>query len=235
MTITAGEVYLLNKMNSTALKVQLGTLIQNAESIVAGEIALADGSVLIGNASNVAAANAVSGDITISNTGVVAIASGVIVNADVNASAAIAFAKLAALPSAQILVGNGSNVAVAVAVSGDVTISNAGAVTIANDAVTTVKILAANVTLAKLAAGITPSHVVKFAGKFTTAGGDADEQASVAGVVAGDIVVASLQDKGASPVTLLTSKPGTDVIDFIMSADPSTDHVISYQVLRAAS
>jgi hypothetical protein len=52
--------------------------------------------------------------------------SGAIVNADINASAAIAFSKLASLSSANILVGNGSNVATSVAVTGDVTISNAG-------------------------------------------------------------------------------------------------------------
>jgi hypothetical protein len=40
------------------------------------------------------------------------------------------------LPSAQIFVGNGANVATAVALSGDATISNAGLLTIANTAVT---------------------------------------------------------------------------------------------------
>ena len=59
------------------------------------------------------------------------------------------------------------------------------------------------------------SHA-KYAGKFTTAGGDANEQISVAGVVAGtDIVVVSLQDKGATPRTILTAKPGTNVIDLV--------------------
>jgi hypothetical protein len=53
-----------------------------------------------------------------------------IVNADINASAAIAFSKLAALTSANILVGNSSNVATSVAMSGDVTISNTGATTV---------------------------------------------------------------------------------------------------------
>src|SRR3990167_10428100 len=41
-----------------------------------------------------------------------------VVNADINSAAAIAFSKLAALTSAQILVGNGSNVATSVAVTG---------------------------------------------------------------------------------------------------------------------
>jgi hypothetical protein len=57
--------------------------------------------------------------------------SGSIANADINASAAIAFSKLASLTSANILVGNGSNVATSVAVTGDVTISNAGVTAIA--------------------------------------------------------------------------------------------------------
>lgn len=53
-----------------------------------------DGRIIVGNASNRPTAVAVSGDITLSNAGVAAIASGVIVNADVNASAAIAGSKI---------------------------------------------------------------------------------------------------------------------------------------------
>lgn len=49
-----------------------------------------------------------------------------IVNADISSSAAIAFNKLAALPDAQILVGNVANQATAVAVTGDISITNAG-------------------------------------------------------------------------------------------------------------
>lgn len=56
--------------------------------------ALTDGNILVGNGSNVATSVNPSGDIDISNTGVFSIASGVIVNADVNASAAIAYSKL---------------------------------------------------------------------------------------------------------------------------------------------
>lgn len=52
---------------------------------------------------------------------------GGIVNADVGAAAAIAFSKLATLTSANILVGSAGNVATAVAVSGDISLSNAGA------------------------------------------------------------------------------------------------------------
>ena len=63
------------------------------------------------------------------------IVDGTIVNDDVNAGAAIAHSKLQAVPDGQVIVGNGSTVPTAVAISGDVTLSNSGAVTIANDAV----------------------------------------------------------------------------------------------------
>jgi hypothetical protein len=59
-------------------------------------------------------------------------------------------AGLPSLTSARIWVGNDSNVAAAVNLSGDATLSNAGALTIANNAVTTAKINNAAVTEAKI-------------------------------------------------------------------------------------
>ena len=82
----------------------------------------------------------VSGDITITSGGVAAIASGVIVNADVNTSAAIAFSKLASLTSGNILVGSVTNVPTSTAVTGDVTIDNAGITTIGAAKVTNAKL-----------------------------------------------------------------------------------------------
>ncbi len=55
---------------------------------------LNDGRIFIGNALNVAQSQAVTGDIAITNAGVTSIATGVIVNADVNSSAAIAGSKI---------------------------------------------------------------------------------------------------------------------------------------------
>jgi hypothetical protein len=55
---------------------------------------LTAGNIVLGNSSNVATSTAVTGDVTISSSGVTAIASGVIVNADINASAAIAGTKI---------------------------------------------------------------------------------------------------------------------------------------------
>ena len=91
---------------------------------------------------------------------------GGLVDADVDAAAAIAFSKLAALDDANILVGNGSNVATKVAVTGDVTISNAGVTAIGNDKVVTAMILDANVTPAKLAANIPVQTIVATSNSF---------------------------------------------------------------------
>lgn len=55
---------------------------------------LTDSHIFVGNASNIATDVAVTGDIGVTNTGVTAIQAGVIVNADVSASAAIAYSKL---------------------------------------------------------------------------------------------------------------------------------------------
>jgi len=55
-----------------------------------------------------------------------------IVNADINSSAAIALSKLAALTDGNILVGNGSNVAVSVNPTGDIDVTNAGVFSIAS-------------------------------------------------------------------------------------------------------
>lgn len=62
--------------------------------------------------------------------------SGLLTNTNLSSSAAIAFSKLAALASTNLLVGNGSNVAASVAVTGDVTIGNTGVTAIGTNKVT---------------------------------------------------------------------------------------------------
>lgn len=86
-----------------------------------------------------------------------------------------------------------------------------------------------------LDSGILPSHIVVYAGEFTTAGGDTDETISVSGVVATDLVHVTLHTAGSTPVTIVDASAGTDQIDVDMSADPSTDHVLTYSVLRAVA
>ena len=69
---------------------------------------LSAGNIVLGNAGNVATSTAVTGDVTISNAGVTSIARGVIVNADVNASAAIAGTKISPDFGSQTIATTGS-------------------------------------------------------------------------------------------------------------------------------
>lgn len=112
-----------------------------------------------------------------------------------------------------------------------------GAVTalkLGTDAVTTVKILDANVTLAKLASGIAPSDVVKYAAEYTTTGGAAAEAITVNGVLATDLVFVQLKDAGTNVVSVLSAAATADTITVTFSGDPGNDAIIYYQVLRAA-
>ena len=63
---------------------------------------LADGNILVGNGSNVATSVNPSGDVDVTNDGTFSIASGVVVDADVNASAAIAISKTALVAGTNI-------------------------------------------------------------------------------------------------------------------------------------
>ena len=119
----------------TSLMILDGTIVDadvnsNAGIAYSKLASLSSGNVLLGNASNIPTSTAVSGDITISNTGVTAISSGVIVDADVNSNAGIAHSKLAAISGGRLLLGNASNVPTATAMSGDATISNTGVVSV---------------------------------------------------------------------------------------------------------
>jgi hypothetical protein len=98
---------LVDDASIPAAKVNLGALsIVNANIDASAAIAysklasLTSGNIVIGSSVGVATSTPVTGDITISNTGVTAIATGVIVNADINASAAIADTKLDTIATA---------------------------------------------------------------------------------------------------------------------------------------
>jgi hypothetical protein len=85
---------------------------------------LSDGNILVGNAANVATSVNPSGDVDITNAGVFSIGSGVIVNADVNSSAAIAYSKLGTIPTwNQNTTGNAATVTTNANLTGDVTSS----------------------------------------------------------------------------------------------------------------
>lgn len=139
------------------------TQVASGANIVPSKLAVADGRIIIGDASNVGQPIAVTGDVTVSNTGVTALGSGVIVNADVNASAAIdysklnlatsilnadinasaaiAVSKLAAGTSAQVLLNSSGPVPTWTSLSGDVTVGATGTTAIGAGKVTNAMLL----------------------------------------------------------------------------------------------
>jgi hypothetical protein len=95
-TISTTELGYLNGVSSN-IQTQLDTI-----------TTLADGKIYVGNASNNAVEVTPSGDVTISNAGVTAIGAGVIVDADINAAAAITRSKLAAGTASHVVIHDGS-------------------------------------------------------------------------------------------------------------------------------
>jgi len=127
-------------VNTSGTGYAVGTLVANVEGNITGSAGTSTG--LAGSATILATARTISasGDITWTSasfdgsanvTSVAAITADVIINADVKSDAAIAYSKLAALTSGNILVGNGSNVATSVNPSGDIDVTNAGVFSIA--------------------------------------------------------------------------------------------------------
>jgi hypothetical protein len=107
-TFSGGETVTAAKLNSLVDSATISGIV-NAEIDAAAAIAhtklasITAGQVLLGNASNVPTATALSGDVTVNSAGVTAIESGVIVNADISASAEIAVSKLADGTARQLL------------------------------------------------------------------------------------------------------------------------------------
>jgi len=120
-------------VDNTIVNADINTSAAIAHSKLANATA---GQILLGTTTTgVITATTVSGDITINGDGLTAISSAVIVNADINASAAIAISKLASGTSGQIIIANASGVPTYTTISGDITISNTGVATIVANSV----------------------------------------------------------------------------------------------------
>lgn len=192
------------------------------DSLSPDTVITTEGDLIVGNASGNAARLALGAANTLAKSNGTTVTYAKLVNADVDAAAAIAYSKLnlaSSILNADVAAG------AAIAYS-KLALSNS---LVAGD------LTAGSVTLAKLASGVSPSHVAKFAGTFTTAGGDTAETITVTGALATDIVVVTVKTVGASPTTITAAAANTDAIDVTMAADPSTDHVLQYVVFRAAA
>lgn len=103
---------------------------------------------------------------------------------------------------------------------------------LATDAVTTAKIADANITVAKL--GWTPVAYIVKSGTRSWAGGGTTDAATVAGVLATDVVVATVKSwtGGGVAIFLLAAVPSADTITFTWSSNPGAS-VVQYVVVRA--
>lgn len=120
------------------------------------------------------------------------------------------------------------------AISPNVTTS-AGNANIPAGSITAAMLGANIVDLPALAAGITPSHVVKYAAKYTTVGGAAAEAITIAGVLSTDLPFVQLVNHGANTVSVAFAVPTTNTLTVTFSGDPGSAAIINYQILRAAS
>jgi len=150
----------------TSTKILDGTILNvdiNASAAIALS-KLASGSavqVVVHNASGVPTATTISGDVTVNSSGVTAIGSGVVVNADISASAAIDYSKLASLTAGSVVLGNPSNVATVTALSGDVTVNSSGVTAIGSGVIINDDINAsAGIALSKLATSTAGNIIV---------------------------------------------------------------------------
>lgn len=185
-------------------------------------IALTNGHIFVGNASNLATDVAMTGDVIINNAGVTAIAAGVIVNADINAAAAIAYSKLATMATGSVLIGN-AGVPTATAMTGDITIGATGVTAIG----------AGKVLLAMLGTGISPAYIIKLGGKDVSGGGSATVTITATGVVATDLAFAAIQ-ASANAVAIQKVTAGTNQVIVLCSGDPGAA-TICWMAERAAS
>lgn len=93
----------------------------------------------------------------------------------------------------------------------------------------------AKVSLENLDSGITMSHKIIAAGSFTTLGGDATEVITATGATGTDLAFVTVKTAGGTPRSIVAAAAGTNNITVTLSGDPSTDHVLQWQVVRAAS
>lgn len=94
------------------------------------------------------------------------------------------------------------------------------------------KLLASVLAYLSGSAGVS-SHNIIAGGTFNTVGGDASESIAVSGALATDLVMVTVKTAGAVPRSIVAATAAANAITVTLSGDPSTDHVLQYQVLRA--
>ena len=110
--------------------------------------------------------------------------------------------------------------------------SNTGGVTSCTFTIVST-VTAGSVTLAMLAAGITPSHIVVYAG--TASGGTTATRAyTVTGALSTDVATAVIR-ASTTATTIQKAVLTTDTLTITFTADPGVSTTVDYSILRAAS
>lgn len=92
-----------------------------------------------------------------------------------------------------------------------------------------------SVTLAKLASGVTPSHVVKFAGTTSAYGGGGTSNGfTVTGAAATDVATAVIR-ASTNAVSITKAVLTTNTLTVHFSADPGAGTTVDYVIVRAAA
>lgn len=82
-------------------------------------------------------------------------------------------------------------------------------------------------------ARLLPTYSILSTGLFTTASGSATQTITVVGATVNDIPIVSINTVGLTPRTITSVKiSSSNTLTFVMSGDPSSDHIINYVVFR---
>jgi hypothetical protein len=166
------------------------------------------------------------------------IADGTIVNGDINASANIAFSKLASLTSGHILVGSASNVPTAVAITGDISISNAGVAAITAGSIVDADISGSAAIAATKIQAATTSNAGVVQLNNTTSSTSTTQAATANAVKTAYDLIASAMPKAGGTFTGAVTIGNTGSLLFegatdnafettLTVTDPTADHVIA--------
>lgn len=204
------------------------------------KITLTDGHILVGNTSNVATDLAMTGDVTIADTGATTIKSSVALagspttttqTAGDNSTKIATTAYVDTLADGQIRVGNASNVATPVTMSGDVTIADTGATTIKSSVA-----LAGSPTTTTQTAGDNSTKIATTAYVDTLADGEIrvgnSSNVATAVTMSGDV---TMDDTGATTIKSSVALAGSPTTTTQTAGDNSTKIATTAYADAAAS
>ncbi len=214
------------------------------DSLSPDTVITTQGDIIIGSAGGNAARLAKGASDTLLVAGASTVAYAKLVNANVDAAAAIAYSKLnlatsivnADISGSAAIAYSKLNLATSI-VNADINGSAAIAYSKLNLANSLVAgdLTGGSVTLAKLHSGVAPSHVIKFGAQYTTVGGAAAEAITVTGAAATDLAFVRLVNDGTANVTISSWAVTSDTLTVTFSGDPGNDAVIDYILVRAAA